>query len=109
MEMEIDSTVGYPEMPGFRCGTCYDFPVFNTLTRKVLQLREMPLVMMERSLTGYMGLNPREASLEAEKIYLEVKKHKGNFVFLWHNSTLFSEEFKPYRFIFEQIFNGFHA
>ena len=109
MHMESDSTLGYSETPGFRCGTCYDFPVFNVLTRKTLKLREMPLVLMERSLTDYMALTPEQAVTEAEKIFKEVKKHKGNFVFLWHNSTLFSEEFKRYRFIFEQILNGFHA
>ena len=107
--MQSDSTMGYSEVPGFRCGTCYDFPVFNILTRKRLKLREMPLLLMERSLTHYMSLEPDIAKAEAEKIFREVEKYRGNFVFLWHNSTLFSEEFKKYRFIFEQIFDGFHG
>ena len=107
--MKLDSTLGYSEVPGFRCGTCYSYPVFNILTRKTLQLREMPLILMERSLTDYMALTPEEAMAETEKIFGEVKKHAGNFVFLWHNSTLFSEEFKHYRFIFEKIVTGFHA
>ena len=107
--MKIDSTLGYSEVPGFRCGTCFSYPAFNILTRKTLQLREMPLILMERSLTDYMALSPEQAMAETEKIFGEVKKHEGNFVFLWHNSTMFSEEFKRYRFIFEQIFKGFHA
>ena len=44
--MQWDSSLGYSQKPGFRCGVCYPYPVFNILTRKQLKLVERPLVIM---------------------------------------------------------------
>ena len=41
--MEFDSTLSYADKEGFRCGVCYDFPVFDFLERRQLKLREFPL------------------------------------------------------------------
>ena len=30
--LQYDSTLGYSDRPGFRCGTCYEYPVFNLRT-----------------------------------------------------------------------------
>jgi hypothetical protein len=45
--METDSTCGYADREGFRCGTGHRFPVFNILTRKKLKLHEQPLIFMD--------------------------------------------------------------
>jgi hypothetical protein len=45
--MKIDSTCGFADREGFRCGTGHTFPVFNILTRKKLQLKEQPLIFMD--------------------------------------------------------------
>lgn len=105
--MEIDSTAGYYDMPGFRCGTCYTYSVFNCVLRKKLKLKEMPLIFMEMTAIEYMKLSPQQILLKAESLYKEVEKYSGRFVFLWHNSSMFTAEFKPYLFIYESIIKGF--
>lgn len=50
MEMEWDSSLSYDEVPGFRTGSCYNYPVFNFLTREKLSLRERTLNIMDKSL-----------------------------------------------------------
>lgn len=45
--MITDSTCGYADREGFRCGTGDEFSVFNILTRKKLKLKERPLVFMD--------------------------------------------------------------
>jgi len=45
--MEVDSTCGYADREGFRCGTGDEFSVFNILTREKLKLRERPLIFMD--------------------------------------------------------------
>jgi hypothetical protein len=86
--MAWDSTAGYPEAPGFRCGTCYEFPVFDLKQRKTLQLREKPLIAMEVTLALYQGLTPAEALQNMLALRKTVQQHGGEFVLLWHNSSL---------------------
>ena len=39
-QMQTDSTLGYSEMEGFRCGICVSYPVFNFLTLSPLLFSE---------------------------------------------------------------------
>ncbi len=88
--LEWDSTMGYAGAIGFRCGTCYPFPVFNILTRKELNLIERPLLVMEVTLFSevYMGLTQAEALERVQGIMKTVRRFEGEFVLLWHNSNL---------------------
>ncbi len=86
--MQWDSSMGYPEMPGFRCGVCYSFPVFDVVQRKTLQLWEKPLIAMEVSLGLYQHLSPETAGAQLLQLRKTVKQYDGEFVFLWHNSSL---------------------
>lgn len=89
--MSYDSTLGYADRPGFRCGTCFDFPAFNPTTQQELPLRVRPLVMMEGSVIEdvYMGLGSGQAALEkALDLKAACKSVGGCFTLLWHNSEL---------------------
>lgn len=88
--MTWDSSMGYAAAVGFRCGTCYPFPVFNILTSKQLDLIERPLCVMEVSLFSeqYMGLNQAEALTKIRQMIHTVQRYNGEFVLLWHNSNL---------------------
>ncbi len=86
--METDSTLGYAEKEGFRCGTCYEYSVYNFLTRKKLKLKETPLLVMDVTLMGYQNYTNKNIFFDAfNSIVNTVKKYKGDFVFLWHNSA----------------------
>ncbi len=86
-KLETDYTLGYAEMEGFRCGTCFSYPVFNFLSRKKLNLRESPLIFMEVSVTEYQKIDkPEEFEEKLKNIVNIVKKYNGEFVFLYHNS-----------------------
>ena len=88
--LDYDSTVGFAERPGFRCGACWEFPVFNLRSRRVLRLRERPLVMMDVSLLGrdYMDLGYAEAAVEVERILASCRLVGGDAVLLWHNNNV---------------------
>lgn len=96
--LEFDSSLGYSEKEGFRCGTCYEFSVYNFLTRKKLKLKEMPLIFMEVSLVYYQSVNnPKTFFKRFDQIVRKVRRYEGNFVFLWHNSafdrSIYTKEF----------------
>ena len=101
--MQWDSTMTYHDKPGFRCGVCYEFPVFNIITRKQLNLIEKPLIVMEGSFITYQNVSPEKMFDEIKNLINKVKEFKGNFVFLWHNSAFNMGKSKQYQHLYEKI------
>jgi len=92
--MLFDSTCGYADREGFRCGTGDEFPVFNILTRKKLNIKERPLIIMEGTLQNfnYRGLFPNDV-LKVFSYYIKItKKYKSKFTLLCHNSSFCEDE-----------------
>ena len=95
--MNHDSTLGYADLPGFRCGTCHDYTAFDPVTQQQLTLRIRPLVVMECSVIdqAYAGLGVTNASAELINTLKErCAAVKGAFELLWHNSYLHKSELK---------------
>ena len=88
--LDYDSTLSYADCVGFRCGICYEFSIFNLLTRHQLQLKERPLIIMEASLFSavYMALSNKQALEIARDLIKHCQRYKGDFTLLWHNSHL---------------------
>ncbi|WP_299403540.1 polysaccharide deacetylase family protein [Acaryochloris sp. IP29b_bin.148] len=87
--LSYDSTLGFADWPGFRCGTCYEYSVFNLVTRQALNLVERPLIVMECTVLDnrYMGLS---RNIEEAYNYICALKNtcrlfNGDFNLLWHN------------------------
>jgi peptidoglycan/xylan/chitin deacetylase (PgdA/CDA1 family) len=99
-----DSTLSFADRPGFRCGTCHEYPMYDLKERRALKLRQRPLILMECSVIAqrYMGMGYSDAALELMKSYKQTcKRYGGNFTLLWHNSHLTTEHDK--RFYLELI------
>ncbi|MEM2097708.1 MAG: polysaccharide deacetylase family protein [Methanothrix sp.] len=92
--LDYDSTLGFADHVGFRCGTCHEFPVFNLRTRKRLRLRERPLIAMDTTLLYYMALKPAEILEKIKYLSNICRRYDGCFTILWHNTSLMSEEQK---------------
>ncbi|HWI60605.1 MAG TPA: polysaccharide deacetylase family protein [Symbiobacteriaceae bacterium] len=86
--LDYDSTLGYPDQPGFRCGTCHEYPVFDLRSRRPLKLRERPLIVMERAPLDAMRLIPEEALQLIRRLRYRCKLVDGDFTLLWHNDRL---------------------
>ncbi len=93
--MLIDSTMGYSNDGGFRAGTCYEYNIFNILTRKKLNLKERTLIAMEQAIRK-KSCNKTDFIDKLIELSNTCKKYSGNYVFLWHNSNFFSPEWKEY-------------
>ena len=57
--LDYDETLSYADVPGFRCGICYDYPAFNLQTREKINLIIRPLILMECGVLDkdYLGLD----------------------------------------------------
>jgi len=91
--MKWDSSMSYADCAGFRCGVCYPYPVFDVLEREKLQLFERPLIVMEGSLVGYEKLDLESASKKIARLKEQTKKYNGEFIFLYHNSSFFDDNY----------------
>lgn len=92
--LNYDTTLGYADRPGFRCGTCYAYPAFDPVTQSMKSLRIRPLIVMESTLMGkeYMNLGSENILSYILQLKDACKKVGGSFSLLWHNSTLISDE-----------------
>lgn len=99
-----DSTLGYPEAEGFRCGICHDYPVYDLEQRKMLQLREKPLVLMDVTLAQYRGYSSSKAIEKVHALRQTVEKHHGDFTVLWHNSSWNTPFWRPWQSVFRECF-----
>lgn len=95
--LKLDRTLGYPEQAGFRCGLCVDFPVFDLEQGEVLALREQPLIAMDVTLALYQQRSPEACVLVLNELMAQTKRFNGDFTFLWHNSSVNTYFWAPYR------------
>jgi hypothetical protein len=91
--LDYDSTVGFAEEAGFRCGTCHEYPVYNVVTRRPLKLLERPLVVMEKTVLGrrYMRKTGAEALDIIVQLAQACRRVSGKFTLLWHNTSLLTQ------------------
>ncbi len=103
-KIAYDTTLGYADHVGFRCGTCFDYPGFDINNDKLLTIRIRPLIVMDGTITGYMkfGLSSKgfEKIMHLKSI---CEFYKGNFTLLWHNCSLLKDEERSY---YESILLG---
>jgi len=88
-DLDYDTSLSFADHAGFRCGTCYEYTVYDVVKRQQLKLRERPLIAMECSVIDerYMGLGTGEAAFEVfQQLKTTCQKFNGDFTLLWHNN-----------------------
>lgn len=94
-----DSSMGFADHAGFRCGVCYEFPWYDVVERRPMKLRERPLVLMEVTMlrNEYMGLGLGAEGFDyAKSLKDECRRYQGDFSLLWHNNELETEEARDF-------------
>jgi hypothetical protein len=83
--IEIDYSMGYGSINGFRASTCTPFSWFNVSTNKITNLQIVPFCWMDANCIYEQKMNATEA-LENWQYYLQIcKQYNGLFVDIWHN------------------------
>jgi hypothetical protein len=105
-DMEIDSTCGYADREGFRCGTGDEFSVFNILSRKKLNLKERPLVFMDDNHYSYNKNITGDNSLNILKnIINQAERYNTHLTFLFHNSIFTQDKNIDFKKLYEKTVN----
>ena len=97
---KYDSSLGYSEMAGFRCGVCFEYQMYDLRERQKMALTQRPLIAMEGAVIGQLnqgfgfnyvneGLGFGQESINRfENLKNVVQRFNGDYVLLWHNSYL---------------------
>jgi hypothetical protein len=102
--LSYDSSVGFSDRVGFRCGVCYEYPVYDVRERRVLGLRERPLIAMDIAVLREVAWDRNAALNLLTEMCRECRKYNGNFTLLWHNTRLLTPADKEfYISLFEGI------
>lgn len=102
-----DYTMGFADCVGFRLGTCRPVRWIDPERKEVTTLTLHPLAAMDCTLSSdkYMELNEEEAFALYKKLRMEAMKHGGEFVALWHNTSVAQTDGSYHRELFEKILN----
>jgi hypothetical protein len=99
--LEYDATMGYADHEGFRCGTCHAFRPFDVEQNAELNIWELPLIAMDRTLSRYRDLSPEQAEARIYELARRCKQVEGTFTMLWHNSSLVGE-WEPWSHVYRR-------
>jgi peptidoglycan/xylan/chitin deacetylase (PgdA/CDA1 family) len=92
-----DSSFGYTDCIGFRNGMCHPFKPFNIMTGKSIEILEIPLIIMDHSLTDdYMRLDSDSAWEITRRLINAVADCHGVITLVWHNKSYIGEQKKFY-------------
>lgn len=101
--LEYDTSLGFPDAPGFRAGLARPFLPFNLAEMRPYKIVEIPIIIMDGSFDKYLQL-PLDQVWEYIKVVLEqVKRHNGAASIIWHNTYFTGYKFKGYKEIYEHI------
>jgi hypothetical protein len=92
--LAYDSTLSYADHIGFRAGTCIPYKPWLLSLNRTANLLEIPLLVMDRTLLGYMSLT-EEQSVDAVRRCVERCRAVGGvFTMVWHNNTLLEPKYR---------------
>ena len=82
---EVDSTLGFSGHEGFRRGTSHPFRLYDVETGRVSGLWEVPLSLMDTTLSDYRRIDLEEAARVVRRVFDGAREAGGVCVVLWHN------------------------
>ena len=81
----LDSTLGFAEHEGFRRGTAHPFRLYDLDADRPTDLWEMPLAVMDATLTDYRRVDRDEGARAIRAVFDAARQSGGVAVVLWHN------------------------
>jgi hypothetical protein len=97
-----DFSMGYGSINGFRASMASSYFWFNLGTNAATDLLLYPFCFMDANAFFEQGLNPQQAYTELMRYYAAVKRVKGCFITIWHNSFLGTDPiYKGWREVYE--------
>ena len=106
-----DATLGHAERPGPRAGLSFPFRPWDVAAGRPLRILELPLVLMDATLSEarYLGLSPRDAWAEAERMLDHLHDVGGCASVLWHNDRFDRVYGRGWDRLYDRLLDGIAA
>lgn len=94
-KLKMDASLGYAEVLGYRNGYSLPFIPFDLENKRAASFIEVPLCIMDATLSRYMKLDGQKSS---ERITKFINEHENNAVIsiLWHNTHFTNYKYEGY-------------
>ena len=89
-----DYSMGFPDAPGFRAGTCKPFYFYDLKFKKATGLKIFPVTCMDATFIHYSKNSAEKSLVAILNLMKEVKKAGGLFLPIWHNNYLGEKKWK---------------
>lgn len=90
--IKVDYTMGFADHEGFKCGTAHQFHPYNFEKDQPYNILEIPLIVMDGTLTHYQKYSMDKAFEVLENLFKITKRVEGDFIILWHNDRVFRDQ-----------------
>ncbi|MDZ7724809.1 MAG: polysaccharide deacetylase family protein [candidate division KSB1 bacterium] len=100
-----DSTVGFSNAPGYRCGTGFPYHPWDPDTQQEMSLIEIPLVLMDTVLflESKQGLSAANSHQVVFDLLEETRINRACLTVNWHNSDLFADDWSGFSELYSTI------
>lgn len=104
-QFAYDSTLGFSSHTGYRCGTSFPFRPFDATTGKVLDILEIPLILMDTVLflESKQHMSVESAWTVIQKNLEETMKNGSCLTVNWHNYELYENDLSGFSRLYEKI------
>ena len=86
--IELDFSMGYGAINGFRASIASPFKWFDLVKNEATNLTIYPFCFMDANSFYELKQTPEQTYKEMQQLYTSVKKVNGTFVTIWHNHFL---------------------
>ena len=86
-DLIIDSTLGYPDEIGFRCGTGFSYFLYDFQNESKSLIKELPLIIMDSALLFIKCNDSSDCFKEKLYEFINMNKFNTHITFNFHNST----------------------
>ena len=101
---KYDTTFGYADCVGFRNGMCHPFRPYNIDKSEYIDIWEIPLTIMDRTLSNYMQLGMSTSWKIAKRLIDTVEEYNGVITILWHHTSMTGAKGELYERILKYSF-----
>ncbi len=85
--MDYDSTLGFGDRPGYRCGTSFPYRLFDPSKNEPMGIMEIPLVVMDGALEVADGGAAETSRTTVDGLLEGTERFGGVCTLLWHNTS----------------------
>jgi peptidoglycan/xylan/chitin deacetylase (PgdA/CDA1 family) len=85
--LEYDSTLGFGDRPGYRCGTSFPYQPFDPSAGGPVAVTEIPLVIMDGALEIVRGGTMEASRATVDQLLDQAERWSGLCTVLWHNTS----------------------